>query len=156
MALLLNDIQPAEGAKKKKVRLGRGIGSGMGKTCGRGHKGFTARAGSGRKIGFEGGQTPLQRRLPKSGFKSRTTEYVSEIQLSALTKINSLEISLDLLKELRLVKNYIRHVKVIGKAELSKPIVLKNLRPTHGVRALIEAAGGKILEVEKEQVEKEQ
>lgn len=144
--LLLNNIQPGEGAKKDPVRVGRGIGSTLGKTCGRGHKGALARAGSKRRLGFEGGQMPLQRRIPKSGFNSKVNTFTTEVKLALIAKLAQSEIDLTVLKEANLVKNYIRHVKVIGITELSKAITIKGLAVTANVRKIVEAAGGQIVD----------
>ncbi len=144
--LLLNNIQPGEGAKKDPVRVGRGIGSTLGKTCGRGHKGALARAGSKRRLGFEGGQMPLQRRIPKSGFNSKVNTFTTEVKLALIAKLAQSEIDLTVLKEANLVKNYIRRVKVIGITELSKAITIKGLAVTANVRKIVESAGGQIVD----------
>lgn len=140
----LNTLQPAVGAKKKAVRVGRGIGSGLGKTCGRGHKGQHARAGGYHKVGFEGGQMPLQRRLPKFGFKSRKSLVTAEIRLHELTKIDGDKIDFNSLKEANLINGKIKRVKIIASGELTKPVVIVGIPVTAGARKIIEAAGGKI------------
>jgi large subunit ribosomal protein L15 len=139
----LNTIQPADGAKHYKRRVGRGIGSGIGKTAGRGHKGQKSRAGGFHKVGFEGGQMPLQRRLPKRGFKSLATPYKAEVRLGDLANLPE-EIDVLVLKQAGLVGELARVVRVILCGELSKKVVLKGLIATKGARAAIEAAGGSI------------
>lgn len=139
----LNTIQPADGAKHYKRRVGRGIGSGMGKTAGRGHKGQKSRAGGFHKVGFEGGQMPLQRRLPKRGFKSMATPYKAEVRLSDLENLPA-EIDVLVLKQAGLVGELARVVRVILSGELTKKVSLKGLIATKGARAAIEAAGGSI------------
>ena len=139
----LNTIQPADGAKHYKRRVGRGIGSGLGKTSGRGHKGQKSRAGGFHKVGFEGGQMPLQRRLPKRGFKSMATPYKAEVRLSDLENLPG-EIDVLVLKQAGLVGELARVVRVILSGELTKKVTLKGLIATKGARAAIEAAGGSI------------
>ena len=139
----LNTIQPADGAKHYKRRVGRGIGSGIGKTAGRGHKGQKSRAGGFHKVGFEGGQMPLQRRLPKRGFKSMATPYKAEVRLSDLENLPT-EIDVLVLKQAGLVGELARVVRVILSGELTKKVTLKGLIATKGARAVIEAAGGSI------------
>lgn len=139
----LNTIQPADGAKHYKRRVGRGIGSGIGKTAGRGHKGQKSRAGGFHKVGFEGGQMPLQRRLPKRGFKSMATPFKAEVRLSDLENLPS-EIDVLVLKQAGLVGELARVVRVILSGELTKKVVLKGLIATKGARAAIEAVGGSI------------
>jgi large subunit ribosomal protein L15 len=138
----LNTIKPAEGAKKARRRVGRGIGSGLGKTAGRGHKGQKSRAGGYHKVGFEGGQMPLQRRLPKRGFKSQSLKYNGEITLSDLQRLDHDEVDLVMLKSAGLVGQLIKHVKVIKRGELSRKVVLKGIAATAGAKAAIESAGG--------------
>ena len=138
----LNGIKPAEGAKHAKRRVGRGIGSGLGKTAGRGHKGQKSRAGGYHKVGFEGGQMPLQRRLPKRGFKSQQLRYNAEITLSALDKLGLPEVDLLALKQAKLVGEMIKTVKVIKTGEIAKAVKLKGIGATAGAKAAIEAAGG--------------
>jgi large subunit ribosomal protein L15 len=140
----LNDIKPAAGAKTKRLRVGRGGGSGIGKTCGLGHKGQRARAGGYHKIGFEGGQMPLQRRLPKFGFKSLAAGTVAEVRLGDLAKMKAKIIDLKALREAGLVHPYIERVRVILNGKLAKAIAIKGLTVTKGARAAIEKAGGSI------------
>jgi large subunit ribosomal protein L15 len=140
----LNTIQPAGGAKHAKRRVGRGIGSGLGKTAGRGHKGQKSRSGGYHKVGFEGGQMPLQRRLPKRGFKSTTLKYNAEITLTDLQRLDATEIDLLTLKAAGLVGEVARIVKVIKTGELDKAITLKGVGATAGAKAAIEAAGGSV------------
>lgn len=142
--MFLNSLKPALGAKKDAVRVGRGIGSGMGKTCGRGHKGQKARAGGFHKVGFEGGQTPKQRRLPKFGFKSLTGKYNCQIRLSELDLLPSGDVDLLLLKATGLVPNYIKTVKVIKTGELTKKLVLNGITVSEGAKLAIEALGGSV------------
>ena len=144
----LNDIKPAEGAKHYKRRVGRGIGSGMGKTAGRGHKGQKSRAGGYHKVGFEGGQMPLQRRLPKRGFKSRTSKFNGEVTLAALERLvsasNVADVDLLTLKQAGLVGELIRVVKIIKSGELKAVVKLNGIGATAGAKAAIEAAGGSV------------
>jgi large subunit ribosomal protein L15 len=140
----LNTIQPAGGAKHAKRRVGRGIGSGLGKTAGRGHKGQKSRSGGYHKVGFEGGQMPLQRRLPKRGFKSTTLKYNAEITLTDLQRLDATEIDLLTLKAAGLVGEVARIVKVIKTGEIGKAITLKGIGATAGAKAAIEAAGGSV------------
>jgi large subunit ribosomal protein L15 len=140
----LNTIKPATGSKKAKRRVGRGIGSGLGKTAGRGHKGQKSRSGGFHKVGFEGGQMPLQRRLPKRGFKSRTHGDAAEVRLSDLTKVPVADIDLLALKAAGLVHPGAKTVKVIKTGEISKAVKLSGVLATKGARAAIEAAGGSI------------
>ena len=142
----LNTIKPTQGSKQSSKRVGRGIGSGLGKTCGRGHKGQHARAGGYHKVGFEGGQMPLQRRLPKRGFRSRKTSETAEVRLHELTSINVEFIDLNVLKAANIVPVCAKRAKVIASGELSKPLTLKGLLLTKGARAAVEAQGGNIQE----------
>jgi large subunit ribosomal protein L15 len=142
----LNTIKPAAGAKHAKRRVGRGIGSGLGKTAGRGHKGQKSRSGGFHKVGFEGGQMPLQRRLPKRGFSSRTKEFTDQVRLSDLQKLPVDEIDLLALKQAGLIGDMIRSVKVIATGELTRKVTIKGLGATKGARAAIEAAGGSFAE----------
>ncbi len=142
----LNTLSPAPGSKTNRRRLGRGIGSGLGKTCGSGHKGQKARAGGFHKINFEGGQMPIQRRLPKMGFKSRSAKLVDEVNLSELAKLSVEIIDLDALKAAGLVNKSIREVKVILSGEITTPVKIKGLRITKGARKVIEDLGGSIEE----------
>ena len=140
----LNTIQPGEGAKTKSKRLGRGMGSGLGKTCGKGHKGQKARAGGYHKVGFEGGQMPLQRRLPKFGFTSLNAKFVAEIRLGDLEKIDSNVIDLEILKKKDLIPHLIKKVKVISSGKLTRSLTIKGLPVTAGARQTIESLGGKV------------
>ena len=140
----LNTIKPAAGAKRARRRVGRGIGSGLGKTAGRGHKGQKSRAGGFHKVGFEGGQMPLQRRLPKRGFKSLTAAYNAEITLAELQRLGADEVDVLALKQAGLVDDRAKTVKVIKSGELSKKVVLKGIGATAGAKAAIEAAGGSV------------
>src|SRR5882724_8382236 len=137
----LNSIKPAEGSKHYKRRVGRGIGSGLGKTAGRGHKGQKSRAGGYHKVGFEGGQMPLQRRLPKRGFKSALLKFNAEITLTDLERLGAAEVDLLSLKQARLVGELAKVVKVIKTGELTKKVVLKGISATAGAKAAIEAVG---------------
>ena len=140
----LNTIKPAAGAKHAKRRVGRGIGSGIGKTAGRGHKGQKSRAGGYHKVGFEGGQMPLQRRLPKRGFKSLTLRFNAEIRLTDLERLAVTEIDVLTLKQAGLVPELVRTVKVIAAGTLTKKITLTGVLATAGAKAAIEAAGGTV------------
>ena len=142
----LNTIKPAEGSKKARRRVGRGIGSGLGKTAGRGHKGQNSRAGGFHKVGFEGGQMPLQRRLPKRGFKSAQLKFNGEVTLAELQGLDAAEVDLLTLKQAGLVREIVKHVKVIKSGELSRKVALKGIRATAGAKAAIEAAGGSVSE----------
>ena len=139
-----NTIQPAAGAKHAKRRVGRGIGSGLGKTAGRGHKGQKSRAGGFHKVGFEGGQMPLQRRLPKRGFKSQSKPFKAEVRLSELEKLPVNEVDVLVLKKAGIVSELARVVRVIKSGDLTKKLVIKGLIATAGAKAAIEAAGGSI------------
>jgi large subunit ribosomal protein L15 len=138
----LNGIKPAEGAKHAKRRVGRGIGSGLGKTSGRGHKGQKSRAGGYHKVGFEGGQMPLQRRLPKRGFKSQSLKFNAEVTLAALEQLGLAEVDLLALKTAGLVGQIAKNVKVIKSGALTKAVKLNGIGATAGAKAAIEAAGG--------------
>lgn len=140
----LNSIQPAAGSKHAKRRVGRGIGSGLGKTAGRGHKGQKSRSGGFHKVGFEGGQMPLQRRLPKRGFKSLATPYKAEIRLSDLERLPVTEVDMLALKQAGLVSELARVVRIILAGELTKKVTVKGLIATKGARAAIEAVGGSV------------
>ena len=140
----INTIKPSAGSKHAKRRVGRGIGSGLGKTAGRGHKGQKSRAGGYHKVGFEGGQMPLQRRLPKRGFKSAQLKYNGEVTLADLQALGADEVDLVTLKAAGLVRQLVRSVKVVKSGELSRKIVLKGIGATAGAKAAIEAAGGVI------------
>ncbi|MCD8524719.1 MAG: 50S ribosomal protein L15 [Gammaproteobacteria bacterium] len=139
----LNTLSPLHPRKDNK-RVGRGIGSGKGKTCGRGHKGQKARAGGFHKVGFEGGQMPIQRRLPKFGFTSRKQEYVAQLRSSVLNSIQQETITLDLLKLLGLVQYKIKQVKIFFHGEVTSSVKLKGIRVTSSVKAMIEKAGGSV------------
>lgn len=140
----LNTLSPDLGSRPSKRRLGRGIGSGLGKTSGKGHKGQKSRAGGFHKINFEGGQMPIQRRLPKMGFKSRTAKLVDEINLSEIEKVKADVIDIEALKKAGLINKSICEVKIILSGELTKPVKLKGLRITKGARKVIEDLGGSI------------
>jgi len=140
----LNRLKPAAASKRARHRVGRGVGSGWGKTAGRGHKGQRARAGGYHKVGFEGGQMPLHRRLPKRGFVSRTRETYAEVRLSALERMKASEIDLAALKAEGVVPGRTLTAKVILSGKLSRSVTLKGVKATKGARAAIEAAGGKI------------
>lgn len=140
----LNNIQPAAGAKHAKRRVGRGIGSGLGKTAGRGHKGQKSRSGGFHKVGFEGGQMPLQRRLPKRGFKSLAKPFKAEVRLGDLNDLPVAEVDILSLKQAGLVGELARSVRVILAGEISKKITLKGVTATKGAKAAIEAAGGSV------------
>ena len=140
----LNSIKPAAGAKHAKRRVGRGIGSGLGKTAGRGHKGQKSRSGGYHKVGFEGGQMPMQRRLPKRGFKSHLLKYNAEVNLSELAALELAEIDLLTLKQVGLVGQLVKNVKVIKSGELAKAVKLTGIAATAGAKAAIEAAGGSV------------
>ncbi|GAA6142968.1 50S ribosomal protein L15 [Hydrogenophaga sp. 5NK40-0174] len=140
----LNSIQPASGAKHAKRRVGRGIGSGLGKTAGRGHKGQKSRAGGYHKVGFEGGQMPLQRRLPKRGFKSAKLAFSAEVSLAELQKLDAAEVDLLVLKQAGLIPQLAKRVKVILSGEIKRAVQLKDVAATAGAKAAIEAAGGSV------------
>lgn len=142
----LNTLSAAPGRLHSKKRVGRGIGSGLGKTCGRGHKGLKSRSGGSVKPGFEGGQMPLQKRLPKFGFSSRVSRITAEVRLGELNLVNADVIDLDALKAADLVSENIKRVKVFLSGELSKAVTVKGLSVTKGAKAAIEAAGGKVEE----------
>jgi large subunit ribosomal protein L15 len=140
----LNELSPAEGSKKDRKRVGRGIGSGLGKTAGRGHKGQKSRSGGFHKVGFEGGQMPLQRRLPKRGFASRTARYGAEVRLYQLQVMKADVIDLEALRAEGVIGHEARTVKIINTGTLDRAITVKGLGVTKGARASIEAAGGKV------------
>ncbi len=140
----LNTIQPAVGAKHYKRRVGRGIGSGLGKTAGRGHKGQLARSGGGGNVGFEGGQMPLQRRLPKRGFKSLAASFKAEVRLSELDKLPVVDIDILTLKQAGVVSVLARDVRVISSGAISRAINLKGMVATKGAKSAIEAVGGTV------------
>ncbi len=140
----LNTISPAAGSKKSRKRVGRGIGSTDGKTAGRGHKGQKSRSGGMPKIGFEGGQMPLQRRLPKRGFASRSARYNAEVRLYHIAAMDADVIDIETLKKAGIVKHDAKKVKVINTGEVGRAVTLKGLAVTKGAQAAIEAAGGKV------------
>jgi large subunit ribosomal protein L15 len=140
----LNTIKPADGAKHAKRRVGRGIGSGLGKTAGRGHKGQKSRSGGYHKVGFEGGQMPMHRRLPKRGFKSALLKYNAEVTLSALDRLGVDSVDLLALKQAGLVGELAKVVKVIKSGEIKKAVKLSGIGATAGAKAAIEAAGGSV------------
>lgn len=142
----LNTIQPSEGAKQARRRVGRGIGSGLGKTAGRGHKGQKSRAGGFHKVGFEGGQMPLQRRLPKRGFVSLTNWRNAEVRLSEINDLPVDEIDLLTLVQANLVSSHALSAKVVLSGEISRKVILKGVGATKGAKAAIEAAGGSVAE----------
>ena len=140
----LNSIKSADGAKHAKRRVGRGIGSGLGKTAGRGHKGQKSRSGGYHKVGFEGGQMPLQRRLPKRGFKSHLLQFNAEVTLTALEQLGAAEVDMLTLKQAGLIGEMIKVVKVIKTGELTKAVKLIGIGATAGAKAAIEAVGGSL------------
>lgn len=142
----LNTLKPAEGSKTAAKRVGRGIGSGLGKTSGRGHKGQKSRSGGGSIVGFEGGQMPLQRRLPKVGFNSRKARVTAEVTLSELAKVAADTVDMNALYEADILPRTQTRAKVILSGEISKAVTLKGIRATKGAKAAIEAAGGKVEE----------
>jgi len=143
----LNTLQPAAGSKKNTKRVGRGIGSGTGKTCGRGHKGQKSRSGGFTKVGFEGGQMPLQRRLPKVGFASRSAKLSAEVRLGELANVDADVIDIAALIKANIVSAITQKAKVIDSGEIAKAVQLKGIKVTPGARKAIEAAGGKIEDV---------
>lgn len=144
--MFLNTLSPAAGSKSAAKRVGRGIGSGLGKTGGRGHKGLKSRSGGSVKPGFEGGQMPLQRRLPKFGFNSRTAPFVAEIRLNELTLVEGDVVDLDALKKADVISHSIQRARVILSGEIKSAVTVKGLKVTKGAKAAIEAAGGKVEE----------
>jgi large subunit ribosomal protein L15 len=140
----LNDLHPARGSKRDHKRRGRGIGSGLGKTGGRGHKGQKARAGGYHKVGFEGGQMPIQRRLPKIGFRSHLKRETDEVRLHELARVDSEVIDLAALKKAGIISKHIKRAKLIAGGSIARPVTVKGLLLTKGARAAIEAAGGKV------------
>jgi large subunit ribosomal protein L15 len=140
----LNNIKPADGAKHAKRRVGRGIGSGLGKTAGRGHKGQKSRSGGYHKVGFEGGQMPLQRRLPKRGFKSMTLRFNAEVTLTDIARLGLAEVDVLVLKQAGLINDLTRAVKVINTGALATAVKLSGVSVTAGAKAAIEAAGGSV------------
>jgi large subunit ribosomal protein L15 len=144
MTMRLNDISPAPGSKKLRLRVGRGASAGQGKTCGRGVKGQRARKGGYHKVGFEGGQMPLQRRLPKTGFRSAMARTVAEVRLSELAKLDGAVVDLDSLKQANLVPATVLRARIVSSGAVAKAYTVKGVHVTKGARAAIEAAGGKI------------
>jgi large subunit ribosomal protein L15 len=142
----LNTLSPAAGAKTAAKRVGRGIGSGLGKTGGRGHKGQKSRSGGGVRVGFEGGQMPLKQRLPKFGFTSRKSLVSAEVRLSELTKVEGDVVDLSTLKQANVVKKDIEFAKIVLSGKIERPVTVRGLKVTKGARAAIEAAGGKVEE----------
>ena len=142
--MYLNSLQPAPGSKTPAKRVGRGIGSGKGKTCGKGHKGQKARSGGYHKVGFEGGQMPIQRRIPKSGFRSRKSLYREEIRLSDINKIEAVHIDLQTLLSFGLIKSSTKFVKIILSGTIQRAVTIKNLLVSSGAKKEIEAAGGSV------------
>lgn len=140
----LNELSPAQGSRHAKRRVGRGIGSGLGKTCGKGHKGQKSRSGGFTKINFEGGQMPIQRRLPKTGFRSRVCKFVDQVTLSEINSLPQQDIDLLTLKSEGLIVPLVKFVKVIASGEITRPVTLKGIRVTKGAQLAIEQAGGKV------------
>jgi large subunit ribosomal protein L15 len=144
--MLLNTLKPAKGSKKPRTRVGRGIGSGLGKTCGRGHKGQKARAGGFHKVGFEGGQMPLQRRLPKFGFVSQKALVTQKIRLADLSRLETEQVTLDTLKAAGIVRRNTKFIKIYLSGEIKKVVHVLGIPVTKGARAAIESLGGKVEE----------
>lgn len=142
--MYLNTIQSTNGSRRSAKRVGRGIGSAHGKTCGRGHKGQKSRSGGFHKIGFEGGQMPLQRRLPKLGFSSRVKKYSEEITLYEIASLNEEIVNIEVLKSANLIPAFTKNVKLIQSGEITIPVTIQGIKVTSGAKASIEAAGGKI------------
>lgn len=140
----LNDLSPGEGSKKAKRRLGRGAGSGLGKTAGKGHKGQKARAGGTVRPGFEGGQLPLQMRVPKFGFRSRMALTTAEVRLGELAKVDGDEVNLDTLKQANVLKRSVKRARVVRSGAIDRAVTVKGVKVTKGAREAIEAAGGKV------------
>ncbi len=140
----LNTLKPAPGSKRKAKRVGRGIGSTLGKTCGRGHKGQKSRSGGFHKVGFEGGQMPLQRRLPKVGFTSRKKKYSAEVRLSELNSLGLEMVDISVLKKQNIVPSTAINIKIIKSGKIEKPLTIKGIKVTGGAEASILAAGGKV------------
>jgi large subunit ribosomal protein L15 len=140
----LNTLQPAPGSKATRKRVGRGIGSGLGKTCGRGHKGQKSRSGGFHKVGFEGGQMPLQRRLPKIGFTSRLSQITAQVRLSELAKVEGDLIDLEALKKANVISKSMKRAKIFSSGSIDRAVTVKDIALTKGAKAAIEAAGGKV------------
>lgn len=143
----LNNLSPRVGSRPDGKRVGRGAGSGLGKTCGRGHKGQHSRSGGYHKVGFEGGQMPLQRRVPKFGFSSQKGLYTAEVRLNELAAVKADTVDLEALKQAGVVRKNMRFVKVIASGKIDRAVTLRGLKATRGARKAIEAAGGKVEEV---------
>ena len=146
MTMRLNEMSPAPGSKKTRLRVGRGASAGQGKTCGRGVKGQRARKGGYHKVGFEGGQMPLQRRLPKFGFRSKIAPSVAEVRLSELAKVQADVIDLDALKAANVVPAQAERARIVSSGSISRAVTIKGVHLTKGAKAAVEAAGGKIEE----------
>ena len=144
MTMRLNDMKPADGARKTRLRVGRGASAGQGKTCGRGVKGQRARKGGYHKVGFEGGQMPLQRRLPKVGFRSKIQALHAEVRLDELAKVEGSLVDLDTLKKANVIPTFAQQAKVVLSGELKKAVTLKGIHTTKGAREAIEKAGGTV------------
>ncbi len=142
----LNEIKPGQGSRSQKKRVGRGMGSGLGKTCGRGHKGQKSRSGGKVRPGFEGGQQPLQMRLPKFGFNSARAKFTAQVTLSEIASMDTDTIDLQTLKDANILKGSIKSAKVILSGSIERPVTLTGLRATKGAKAAIETAGGKVEE----------
>ncbi len=142
--MYLNTIQSADGSRKKRTRVGRGIGCTLGKTCGRGHKGQKARSGGFHKVGFEGGQMPLQRRLPKVGFKSLKSKYTAEVRLSEIDKLTATDIDIKILISENIVPIFTKTVKIIQSGLINRAVTISGIKVTSGAKTSIEAAGGKV------------
>ena len=140
----LNTLSPAPGSRKTRLRVGRGASAGQGKTCGRGVKGQRARKGGYHKVGFEGGQMPLQRRLPKTGFRSKVAPTVAEVRLSELAKVDAAVVDLEALKTANVIPAHSLRARIVASGEVGKAVTIKGVHVTKGARAAIEAAGGKI------------
>ncbi|MBW9256523.1 MAG: 50S ribosomal protein L15 [Candidatus Thiodiazotropha sp. (ex. Lucinisca nassula)] len=140
----LNTLQPAAGSKTTRKRVGRGIGSGLGKTCGRGHKGQKSRSGGFHKVGFEGGQMPLQRRLPKIGFSSRVSMVSAQVRLGELAKVEGDVVDLDALKKANIITRDMKRAKIFLSGEIDRAVTVKGITLTKGAKAAVEAAGGKV------------
>jgi len=147
MTMRLNDMGPAPGSKKLRLRVGRGASAGQGKTCGRGVKGQRARKGGYHKVGFEGGQMPIQRRLPKFGFRSKIAPTVAEVRLSELAKVKADVIDLEALKAANVVPAFAERARIVASGGISRKVTIKGVHLTKGAKAAVEAAGGKIEEV---------
>lgn len=140
----LNTLKPSAGSKRAAKRVGRGIGSGLGKTCGRGHKGLKSRSGGKVAVGFEGGQMPLQRRLPKVGFSSRKAAYTAEVRLHEIAALDTELVNLAILQERDVVPRYVQRAKIILSGEINRAVKIQGLRVTKGAKAAIETAGGTV------------